>query len=275
VLKNETDNMSDIAAAIEAGRHLERGSQTALKAAPEGIPYAILADGLKATSLEDLLLQPLLIRQTVRLDSTDSFCRYVSAFKSEGTQLFANQKHSHVLAIIDYHDVGEPSRCAHRAQLTLAASPEWTAWHGGEGKAFSQQAFAEFLEDHELDIVEPDGATVLEAATMLEAKSTVAFKSGVRLRDGSVQFEYVEEIQEKARAGNILFPSALTLVIPIYEHSDPVKVKVRLRFRIKEGDLSFHYKLERPEQLVREAFERECSHIAGELGIVPLQGTTS
>ena len=159
-------------------------------------------------------------------------------------------------------------------------------------------AFAEFLEDNFLNIVEPDGATVLQAAAHLEAKKTVSFKSGVRLDNGAVQLSYEENVDGKGKGnlvnlsqftlgipveenvdgkgkGNLVILSQFTLGIPVFENGDPVAVEARLRYRIKDDALTFTYLLNNPQKVLDAAFDAVLTKVQAETGIAPYLGASA
>jgi uncharacterized protein YfdQ (DUF2303 family) len=242
----------------------------------EGVPVAIIPPGYTVEAHEELLTSPLRQRASASLSTVDSFILYVNKFGSANKQLFANTLKSQVDAILDYHaeSNGAASWCTHCASLSLQLSQQWQTWKSRHGRAMSQVEFAEFLEDNCPDIVEPDGAAVLEAASSLEANKTVKFKSGVNLSNGTVQITYDEQVEGKGK-GQIIVPARFILGIPVFEGNDPIPVNARLRFRIKDDVITFTYLLDKPERILKDAFDLVLKHIEEGTEIKPFLGSVS
>lgn len=218
------------------------------------IPYAIVPDGFQVKTLEHTMEEPPRIKASPKFESVDSFCTYIKRFGGTETQLFANRGANLIRAILDYHAPDHPSWATHTATLQLRVSDRWQIWKSKNNQRLSQVEFAEFLEDNLPDIVEPDGAVLQSVAEHLEAKKTVLFKSGLNLTNGAVQFSYQEAVEEKGK-GQITVPTRFILGLPPYEHSPLTRIDVRLRYRIQDEKLYFIYLMDRPQDIVRAAFD--------------------
>ena len=107
--------------------------------------------------------------------------------------------------IFDYHAAdGTPDWADHRVTLTLQPSEEWVTWNSQDGKEFQQEAFSEFIEENQIDVKVPDGATMLEISQNLQATAGVNFSGKHRLQDGSTAFAYSEQIEATAGEDGIL-----------------------------------------------------------------------
>jgi uncharacterized protein YfdQ (DUF2303 family) len=237
-------------------------------------PILLRPLGYALESLERFMPNPPRRSSDAVMRSVESFTDYVNLFRSPNSRLFADKSGLRVTAVLDYHDPkGLPSWGENRATLTLSLSPEWKTWSGLSGKVLSQLQFAEFLEDNYTEIIEPDGATVLEAASNLEAKKTVSFKSAKRLSDGTSQFEYSENIENKGK-GLLTVPHEFKLSLPVYENGEPVLVSARLRYAIRDEHLTFTYLLNQPHRILDTAFAQvleaveEATEIKPYLGVV-------
>lgn len=151
---------------------------------------------------------------------------------------------------------------AFSAPRFIAQTVEWATWlaNNGMGKAKGQVQFAEFIEDNTPDIfkptgsTKPDAATMLEVARELEAKGEMQFVSNVRLSDGRQQFTYNEATNATVGKGKLDVPEEFVIRLVPYVGSALVEVTARLRFRIKEGKLTFWYDLLRPHKVREDAF---------------------
>lgn len=254
-----------------------------VQASPDdGIPYVVIGANQKVQSLEHLLPRPLRRQASASFADVESFLTYVEDFRTPTTRLFGhgltpNASAATVVAILDYHGEGadgEASRCQHRATLVLSPNPTWMEWKVLDGKQMTQEYFAEFLEDHELDVTSPDGATLLETAKHLEAKKNVTFKSGINLTNGSVQFSYEEETAGVGK-GKLTVPTEFTLSIPVFDRGEPATLRAKLRYRIHEGKLTFAFKLVAPREVVEAAFQQVLLKIEQGTGQQVLLGTVT
>lgn len=222
-------------------------------------------------------------RGNVNLHEQGSLIHYVKDHHGNGTALYADIDKNTVVAVLNGHaaswDGGEefsdqPGWGDHRAWLNLRLTPEWKRWATHDGKAQGQEAFAEFIEDSVADIVDPSGATMLELAQTFEAKKDVAFRSQTRLSDGQRQLTYTENIEARGGSGGQLaVPSQLELGISPYEGGQPYKITARLRFRLGgEGKLTIGYILDRPDDILRAAFNDVVGEIETDTGIKAFRG---
>jgi len=262
-------------AALETALQIA-GSQMADGA--DGIPYVVVPEGYRVEDMEHLLPRPRQRKASVQFSSPASFCEYVKAYGGpiglSDTVLFANDEAHSITAVLDYHGAGAEGKAAwlrHRATLQLTHSPEWSRWTGKNRSSFTQIGFAEFLEDNLKDIVEPEAATVLEAAQHLEEQRTVKFKSGVNLHDGTAQLLYDESAESKGK-GAVKIPTRFTLGLRPFTHGSLYAVQARLRYSVKDGCLTFVYILDRPEDVLEAAFVEVLASVEKETSIVPLLG---
>lgn len=248
----------------------------------EGFPFVVLPDGATVHDLTGLLpervqarLRGDVVSGGVAVQDVDSFIRYVARFQTPGTALFGNRDGARVTAALDYHSAADaPGEGAHSVALQLAHSRQWKAWSGIDRKEIAQTNFGEFLEDNLPDITEPDGAAVLEAARNLVLHKSVTYKGRVQVADGSMHFNYAEEVSQGAtQSGRLEVPERLALMIPIYEHGAPVAITVRLRYRLRENDLRFMAILDRAQDARDAAFAEILAQIETGTGFKPYLGS--
>jgi uncharacterized protein YfdQ (DUF2303 family) len=236
-------------------------------------------------------------RAKVALSDAQSFSRYAREHWEPGSVIFAraDENGGAFSAVLDYHQVtgpgevtgsidegnlavtrasGTPGWGDHRADFVLAVTPEWSRWLSYNRKELKQTQFAEFLEDNRADVIEPAGITLLEIAQTLQVKSEVSFKSGLRLSNGQVQLNYVEEIQGRGGVdGTLAIPETFKLALaPFVGMSAKYEVSARLRYRQNQGKLTFEYQLDRPHKVVEAAFKELRDVIEKETGSVVLLG---
>jgi uncharacterized protein YfdQ (DUF2303 family) len=204
---------------------------------------------------------------TVAVRDVASLAQYFAKHSDSGSEVFADLDAAAITAVLDAHlgtdDVpdafaGEGARWqAHRAVLAMKQTPEWQDWAGKNKTQMSQQAFAEWIEDHAADIAPGGPATaadLLEMAQHFHAHTKVTYSSAKRLKDGQTQLTYSEETTASGGGkGTIEIPDAFELAIRPFEDSEMYRVKARFRYRLVGGDLRMFYHLNDPDRTFRDA----------------------
>lgn len=242
----------DVAAALEAGRLL-----AAPITLPGGAPIALVPDGFQIEDLQQFAPRPAYVRAKVEAENFKSFSEYFNKFKTTHSTIFASRLKQIVAGVIDYHQSkGEAAHGAHVVRYAAPLSIEWQRWTGIDGKFLDQVAFAQFIEENQLDIREPASADILEIANELTTKRKVDFSSGTRLHDGVQQLSYVETVEETTSKGHIDVPVKFVLGVPIYFGGEQYKVEAFLRYRIADDrKLKFRVDLHRRQYIEQAAFE--------------------
>lgn len=227
------------------------------------VPFVVVPNDHKIEPLENLQAAPRRIRETVNTTTVESFIAYVSKHKTGLAAIFANEEQRRLSAVLDYHgDANLPSWCTHNANYTAKLSREAIAWLGMDGKGQEQIAFAEFLEEHIADVVEPAGADLLERALKLQFIQKAVFGSAVRLQSGEFQLQWSEENQK----GTVELPEKIAIGIPIFHNGKAYKVEARLRYRLSEGKVTFTYKLIEPQRAIEHAFAEVVKQVVDGVG---------
>jgi uncharacterized protein YfdQ (DUF2303 family) len=225
-------------------------------------------------------------RATVELKETRSFIAYLHAHAiPKVTRIFATvtEQGARFEAIIDYHaeQNGTAGWGEHTATLTLQTTPEWQTWIKRNRAEIPQADFAELLEDNLADIIEPDGAALLDMAQFLTGKKGATWKSGKNLKDGAITFEYSETIETTGgvsarRDETEQVPDHLVLNLCPFVGGAPVAVRTRFRFRIGDrGNLSFIYLMDRPHKVIEAAVNAARARIEEETGLPVHLGSAS
>jgi len=233
------------------------------------VPALAVHKDFNIEALDYLMPNPQRIKRKAALDTEDSFIGYCKEFLSDSTMVVCDKPNGSLQAIFDYPDRGTPRWCDHSAMYTLPKSDEWIRWTGLNSVPLSQQKFAEFIEDNQVDIVSVDGspssADMLQVALGLEAISKVNFKSGTRLDNGDIQILYQEDTQGTVRDGKTKVPSQFTIAIPVFYGGPAFRIDARLRWRIKEGKLTFWFDLYRHEKIYDQALIDIVNRVGGAL----------
>lgn len=192
---------------------------------------------------------------TTVVRDAESFRKYYEKHADAGTEVYANAERLSVTAVLDAH-TGDAARWeGHRLTLSLAKTDAWRQWLELDGKLMGQEQFAEFLEDHLPELVDPDAATMLEIAQSFQAATKVEYQSGTRLATGQRQFQFVETMNAKAgQKGQLTIPEVFAIALVPFEGSAAYKLTARLRYRIVDTQLRIGYKLERPADTLTAAF---------------------
>lgn len=110
---------------------------------------------------------------------------------------------------------------------------------------------------------------VLEIAQSFHAHTTAQFRSAQRLSSGETKLVYDEEVRASAgKTGELEVPRVLELGISPFVGEAAVRINAQLRYRVASGTLRIGYKLERPEQVVRDAVETMAAKLRSEFAHV-------
>lgn len=270
-MNNEAEAIRDMAVRAANPVVLEEGA----------LPYALIPEGHKVAELENLLPAPRATRRKVALADVASFIRYINLFKTEATQVFADQIRAKLVAVMDFDTRGAPAWAAHEALYLCPVSKEWEAWNSRNQRPAKQAEFLQFIEDNLPDIVQaevdgrmvgPTAADMLEVARSIQAHKNIEFKSATKLQDGTVQITYNEDINGTARGGQMAIPEEFYIGIPVFHGGDRYLIKARLRYRIESGVLAMWYDLYRHDRAMDDAFQDLAKAIHTGTGIEPLMG---
>ena len=237
-------------------------------------PYVVIPKDAQVHDVERTLLRPVRHRGIVTLHDQQSFVSYVNTFRTDGSAIFADQTSSAVVCVLNYHNETQPDWCDWRAVYSMPRSLEWSKWLQANSRKMAQADFARFIEENQVDIRTPAGATILEVASHLEAKKKVDFVSATRLQDGTRQFVYRETVEGTTTKGGITIPEEFTIGIPVFQGGEPWAMKAFLRYRIDEGKLMLWFDLFRPEQVLQAAFAETVTQIAEGTNIRPYMGVS-
>lgn len=239
--------------------------QKPFETAIEDVPVLALPPGWTQQTHEELLFAPRRVKAKITANDVRGFIDYVNRHKMRETTVYAAAKESPtLLARIDDHEtvdgVAHASHSTHSCTFPCPLTHEWKQWIAKNDKPMAQVEFAEFIENNLLDIVEPDGASLLTACLSFQDTGSAEFKSAVRLEDGRVQFQYVE----KDQTGELKFPSRLTLALPVFEGLDVrFQLHAKLRYRVdRDAGLHLRYVIERPDLALKDAYARLIEVVA-------------
>ncbi len=238
-----------------------------------------LPPGWKLEERDDdqkLLVAPRRKIAKVRLHDAESFIEYI---KRHGSMVdstiwcVANYKAGQVAFLGILNDHGEEeARSAwrdHRAHFTPEFSEEWARWIGKNKQPFTQAEFASFIEDNLKDIAatenSPTGAQMLEMALTFEANQDLRFKSAIRLQNGGVQMSFVQDDDAQTLQKMSVF-DRFSLGFPVFWNGDAYRVDARLRYRVRDGKLTFWFELIRQDKVLEAATQTLIAQIREKTG---------
>lgn len=231
-------------------------------------------------------------RGTVTLHDLSSFVQLVIRFRDEGSAIFADRSNPaapSLTAVFDYSrgNGAAPRFGEHRAVYPFPLSDEWKAWTSADKKPMSQAAFAEFLEGRIADVVDPLSA--LETTREIMESLLCKFASPARLvdlaRSLTVRVESVVANQQNLSNGESMIrydtvhtdergapldvPGAFLTSIPVFRSDVRYQLAARLRYRVKEGKVTWWFDLYRAAETFDHAFSQACL-VASANTILPL-----
>ncbi len=223
-----------------------------------------------------LLVAPRRKIAKVKMHDAESFIDY--------TKRHGSLTNSTIWCIADYkagkvgftailNDHGEEESQAafrdHRATFAPEFSEEWNRWTGKNKQPFNQAAFAEYIEENLKDIASvegsPTGSQMLEMALAFEANQDMKFKSAIRLQNGGVQMAFTQDDD----AGTLAKMSAFdrfTVGFPVFWNGDAYRIDARLRYRVREGKLTFWFELIRQDLILEAATQTLITVIRDKTG---------
>lgn len=223
---------------------------------PEGFKHQDITKQVEATNAN-----PYRKSGVQHLGDIDSFNAYV---KAQGnplrTVIYADPEARTLTAVFNDHEEADATASTagwrdFRAVYNAELSREFSTWFKNNKQPKEQEDFAVFIEDNIADVMEPSGDTLLQIALTLQAKTEVNFNSSRRLDNGQVQLTYTENIDARAGAGNIDIPREFAIGCRLFKNGDGYKVRARLKYRLGGGKVKFWYELDRPENVIEDAFK--------------------
>lgn len=273
---------SDTQIAADLGRQSALANMKPIRANEiDGLEYVILRKGGNEMLIpvEGKKAPPHRKTGTVKLKDADSFCAYYH-MHGNGAPVYATLEPAKFIAVLNDHTKDVAGHRDHRAEFEVRHSREWNIWtkHNGQGAAFgSNEAFALFIEENSLDIVNPDPARMLQLALNFRVKADVTFSHAQRLQDGNIALQYQNIVTAHggAAAGDLSIPELFAICIPVFNGIEAHKytIEARFRYRLREGKLTLWYELVRPHKVMELAFKEMWEQIVAETNAPILHGS--
>lgn len=268
-----------IQALLDAG-----AAHAAVQSLPGGkIPFLVLPEGYTAEGLESMLPAPTRKSGTVHLTDTAAFNFYVKKHCIEGeTVIYADidavANKFKLNAVLNDHGPGSDITGwkDHQCLFVPTQSVEWLRWLSKDRKPFNQAEFAAWLEDNLGDIAAvegmPSGADILQMSLGFEATAEKRLRSKINLQSGGTRFEFVDDEDKDTRTSMQVF-ERFSLGLPVFEGSKSAyPVETRLKYREKDGRVTFWYELIRPDRVFKAAIADELAAITEATGMPVISG---
>lgn len=183
-----------------------------------------------------------------------------------------------IQAVIDYHgNLGDPDWMKHRVKYNFPLSREWQFWMQIDAKGrLDQEQFAFLIEERIADVVKADPKNAAEVELAAQMGVTIAtpaelltLSRGLMVRveqtvkeilnpsSGEDQIAF-EENHKGENGKPIKVPGMFILSIPVFHGDDPVRVAVRLRYRMIEKKIVWIPQLYRPDRILLD----KVQHVA-------------
>lgn len=248
-----------------------------------GTPYVVVPEGYRIEGIEGLMEQPVRKRANVTTTETASFVFYIKKHGSlDSCTIYADidseTSRFHMVSIINDHggDLNGQQWRDHRCQFQPALAVEWKRWIGKNKVKMNQIEFASWLEENLSDVAGvdgmPSGADILQMALGFEANADKRLRSKINLQDGGVKFEFVDEQNPDTRTTMQAF-ERFTLGLPVFDGSTSAyPLEARLKYREKDGGLTFWFELIREDRIFKTAVNEELNRIKSETGFPVIHG---
>lgn len=249
----------------------------------------VIAKSIKAY-LDEYRTNPERKTGTARLETLDSFTAHVNRFKSESSALFcsaSDRDKPSIQAVLDYHepDDGDPKWLKHRSLYTFPVSDQWKAWKEMNGEWITMGDFQLFLEEHLIDIVNPESAldsmrqlaenlmlafappnAILNLSKGLKAKVNRTVSEATNLSTGEGEIFFEEDHRDQA--GNKLkVPNAFLISIPVFRSGEQWQIAVLLRYRFGQGAVRFQLAVHQFDAVFDAALKEAADKAAQETGL--------
>ena len=234
---------------------------------------------LEEIDFEKLMPNPRRTKARAIFSDADSFIAYVKKHTNSSTagwctfnpQTFALSFES----VIDDHAPTLPGWRDHHAVFVPEMSAEWKLWKASDKKSFSQVAFAEFIEANSDDITAKEGdgypsdLQMLKMATEFVANEERVLKSSVKLQSGGVRLTYIADPDSGTTESMSMF-ERFKIGLPVFQGGTAWGIVARLKYRMQQGSVSFHYELVRADRAHEAAAKELITKVGEAIAPVPL-----
>lgn len=262
-------------------------------------------EALNSDLFDEYRLRPKAYTGTANVTRIESFVDHVNRFKDSQSALFAfdNMSSPSLTAVLDYNEcrndpdypINGPRWGNHQTRFSFPLSEEWKKWTGKNGVAMGLTSFAEFVEERFIDVeavsdisalnddirklvatvgrnglAGPSALIELSRGLKVHVKDEVTNAANIASGEVEVQFKS-EHVDAKGRKLSV--PSLFIINIPVFARGDVFRIAARLRYRLKEGQLTFWYELWGHDRVFEQAFTEVCEKARDETALPLFFGT--
>ncbi|MCA1458050.1 DUF2303 family protein [Bradyrhizobium sp. BRP22] len=210
---------------------------------------------------------------TAKLATLDSFIDLTNRHKDANSVIFAQATwpNPSLTAVLNYNAGGADGAARfgdHRFVYSFPITDEFKAWADHDSAPMSQGEFASFIEERvfeladampeELDSFEKllrtqfaSPSRMVELSRGLQVHVASGVKSGITLNSGEAEIQFVEEHRD-TNGEKLTVPGLFMISLPAFIGGVPVRIPVRLRYRIKSGAIAWFYQMYRWKEFLRE-----------------------
>lgn len=266
------------------------------------IPKGMEAKSIKPL-LDEYLPRPERRKGSAVLRSLDSFIDHTNRFKDDNSAVFAHpgkMKDGKIVqapqftTVLNYHmatAAGEPRWGDHKSQYQFPISEQWEYWHNMDMEMMKQGDFAAFIEDRIADIISPENpddsithlkntlecefATPAELVTLskgLTVRQDETVSNQVQLENGVTSVQYTTKHSD-ANGAPIKVKSAFVIAIPVFEGGAFFRIGVRLRYRLKAGEIFWFIQMYRTDRVFEHVFNDACQRVNKGTGLPMFTGS--
>lgn len=258
------------------------------------IAAVMKGDGFMLQSLEpfraELRGAPKRVEGAAKVGTLESFVSLVNRHKDDSSAIFGDFDAPALMAVIDYHKLDHAPRFGrHRIRYGFPLSEEWKAWSAQNGKPMGQGEWAAFVEDRMADLASPLDqeratyealfqtviATPADLVTLARGLSIAVEAKMVDarvLQSGESQLLF-EETHKNALGEKLTVPGLFVVRCSLFVGAEPTRLLARLRYRAKDGRVSWFYQLYRADEAVREGLRAALDRAGAETGLPVYEAT--
>jgi uncharacterized protein YfdQ (DUF2303 family) len=252
-----------------------------------------------APLLEERATRPARKKGTADLETVSSLVDHTKRFKSAHTAMFATRDDNEptLITVFDYHEsgVGLPAFGEHRARYSFPHSDAFKKWISFNEREIKQEALAELIDERIVDLIDPlpDRSALLpmtqdklrnltgeiasptrmvQLAKGLEVTATHNVTNKLDVTSGQKTLIFKESHQD-AGGQPLVIPEAFVIQIQVFRSGNPYQLPVRMRYRVKNGAITWVLSLYLLEEILEHAFTTEAKGAAAEAEVPLFFGT--
>ena len=245
---------------------------------------------------EKYLTRPSLRKGDVTLARLKSFVDYTNKYKDDDTIIYVsgsvdkNQVSANAVTVFNDHpykeNKGDAGRRDFSCKYKFPISKELSSFIKYNSVKMTQLEFSIFLEDHAVSMIDPytdqelipkgteialsgkgaDPIKMIELSRGLEIRVQEKVQNSSRASSGEMQFRFSVE-HEGADGSPLTVPSWFMISIPVFEGGERVPIIAKLRYRVKDGEISWFYELFGMNDVFDMAFNNAVNYISESTGI--------